>query len=142
MRRKGILLLRILFILNMLISKVWRVKALATWNSRFRASARVDPGGFHARSFAVSTSSEDGGPRRFDYKRRVLTTTRGGLVSKTRIYHKEGSGAEDDTRLAMDAISKAQFRKAEKKQDRLKRIADSSENPKAATESQMVTKDL
>ena len=64
------------------------------------------------------------------------------MVSKTRIYHKEGSGTEDETRLAMDAISKAQFRKAEKKQERLKRIADSSENPKAATEVQMVTKEL
>ena len=78
-----------------MISKVWRVKALAPWNAQFRASARVDS---EASTLAPSLSARVArmSAQEIDYKRRVLTTTRGGLV-KDEIYHKEEWYGDDET---------------------------------------------
>ena len=132
-----------LLILTTMLSRFsLRTKAFAPFQARVRASARVDLGSFLSRSFAESTIHVDGGPRRFDYKQRVLTTTKGGLVSRTRVYQKEGSSADGERSLTMDGTSKAKLRKAEKKQERLKRIADISENPEGVMEVKTVTKEL
>ena len=134
---------RILLLITTMFSRfVWRSNALASFKTRARASAKVDLGSFRARSLPFSTAHDDGGPRRFDYKQRVLTTTKGGLVSRTRKYQKMESSGDGERRHATEGTSKAQLRKADKKQERLKRIADSTENPEAVMEIQTVTKEL
>ena len=98
-------------------------------------ASELDP--YHLALLTTMVDPEDS-----DYKQRVLTTTKGGLVSRTRKYQKMESSGDGERRHATEGTSKAQLRKADKKQERLKRIADSTENPEAVMEIQTVTKEL
>jgi pentatricopeptide repeat protein len=100
------------------------------------------------RTFAVSKGHGgvvDGGPRRFDYKRRVLTTTDGGLVRKLRLFQQVGGQGDRDAEQrppVLSGASKAQQRKLEKKNLRLLRQAESQEDPNRKEKAREISSQL